>query len=108
MKKLLFSIGLAVLGSCLFAGNLRAVEAKTYQVTGPVLEITDTYIVVQKGDDKWQIACDKNTTAANIKVGDKVTIHYQMVAKNVELKSDKAKPEKAEKPGKSGGHEKNQ
>ena len=88
MKKLLLSVGLAVLGSCLFAGDLMAVDAKTYQVTGPVLEVTDTYIVVQKGDDKWQIARDKNTTGAAIKVGDKVTIHYQMVAKDVEVKAE--------------------
>ena len=31
---------------------------KTYQVTGPVLEVTDTMIAVQKGKDRWEIARD--------------------------------------------------
>lgn len=66
----------------------RAASAKTYQVTGPVLELTETLIVVQKGDDKWQIARSKNThVPADLKVGDKVTIHYQMMATDVEAKN---------------------
>ena len=32
-------------------------QAKTYQVTGPVLELTDTTIVVQKGEEKWRKSC---------------------------------------------------
>ena len=40
----------------------------TKQVTGPVLEVTDSYIVVQKGEDKWQIARDANTKGGAGKV----------------------------------------
>ena len=90
MKKLTLCFGFAVLGICLAATNIRAAEAKSYQVTGPVLEVTDTTIVVQKGDENWQIASDKATTG-KAKVGDKVTIQYQMVAKSVEVKADKKK-----------------
>ncbi len=78
MKKLFLSLALVALAT----SQLSAADAKTYQVTGPVLEVTPTYIVVQKGDEKWQIATDKATAGA-VKVGDKITIQYQMVAKKV-------------------------
>jgi uncharacterized protein YdbL (DUF1318 family) len=87
MKKLILVL---VAITCLASSNLLAADAKNYQVTGPVLEVNPTYLVVQKGDEKWQIACDKATLGA-AKVGDKVTIQYQMVAKSVEVKADKKK-----------------
>ena len=72
-----------------------AADVKTYQVTGPVLEVTDTSITVQKDDQKWEIAREKKTKgAAKVKVGDKVTIYYHMVAEEVEAKGDKSKAEK--------------
>jgi uncharacterized protein YxeA len=86
MKKLILVLSVAL---SLAASNLLAAEAKSYQVTGPVLEVTDSYVVVQKGDEKWQIACDAKTRAA-VKVGDKVTIQYQMTAKSIEVKSAKS------------------
>jgi uncharacterized protein YdbL (DUF1318 family) len=94
MKKIILILGMAV---TLAATSLSAADAKNYQVTGPVLEINDSYIVVQKGEDKWQMACDK-VTAGKIKVGDKVTVQYQMVAKSVEVKP--AKADKADRPEK--------
>ena len=65
---------------------VRAEATKTYQVTGPVLEVTDTTITVQKGKEKWQLARDKETKASDVKVGDKVTIEYTMSAKSIESK----------------------
>ena len=60
---------------------------KTYQVTGPVLELTDTKIVVQKGDEKWEVARTPGTKVdGTLKVGAKVTIQYTMTAKSVEVK----------------------
>lgn len=65
----------------------------TYQVTGPVLELTDKKIVVSKGRENWEIARDAATKVpANVKVGSKVTIEYSMTAvdvtdKTVEKKS---------------------
>ena len=90
MKKLSLYLLMAVCGLSLAATQLAAGEAKTYQVTGPVLEVNDSYIVVQKGEDKWQMACGK-AAAGKVKVGDKVTIQYQMIAKEVEVKADKKK-----------------
>jgi hypothetical protein len=77
----------------LAASSLNAADAKTYQVTGPVLEITPTTITVQKGSsEKWEIARDSKTKLpSNVKVGTKVTIYYMMVAAEVEVKETKAK-----------------
>jgi hypothetical protein len=62
-------------------------DAKTYQVTGPVLEVTATTITVQKGEERWQIARDKNTKVAGTpKVGDKATVYYKMTATEIEVK----------------------
>jgi len=64
--------------------------AKTYEVTGPVLEVNDSMIVVQKGKDRWEINRDANTkVSGDVKVGDKVHVTYTMSATNVEVKPGK-------------------
>ena len=61
--------------------------AKTYQVTGPIVEVTDKIIVVQKGDERWEIARDESSKLkGDLKVGQKVTIHYRMTVTSVEVK----------------------
>ena len=68
-----------------------AAGGKTYQVTGPVLEMNDSMIAVQKGKDRWEIARDANTkVTGDLKVGAKVTITYTMTATDVEVKAEKA------------------
>jgi hypothetical protein len=42
-------------------------------------------VVVQKGEDKWEIAADSAQTK-DLKAGDKVTIEYTMNAKKVTKK----------------------
>ncbi|HSB79078.1 MAG TPA: hypothetical protein VLM91_09835 [Candidatus Methylomirabilis sp.] len=75
-----------------------AASVKTYQVTGPVLDVKDDMIVVQKGNDKWEIARDKDTkVTGDLKVGSKVTIQYTMTAKEIESKEAPAKKEPAKK-----------
>jgi GH43 family beta-xylosidase len=69
--------------------------AYAYQVTGPVLEVTDTKIVVEKDKERWEIARDKATKGpANIKKGDRVTIQYNMTATSIEVKEAKGKDAK--------------
>lgn len=65
-----------------------ASPAKTYQVTGPVLEVRSDMIAVQKGKDRWEIARDTSTSmkGGTPKVGDKVLIEYRMSATSVEVK----------------------
>ena len=67
-----------------------ASSAWAYQVTGPVLEVSDSKIVVQKGKEKWEIARDKDTkVTGEVKKGSKVTVEYTMTASKIESK-DKA------------------
>lgn len=75
---------------CLAFGTARAEKAKTYQVTGPVLEVSADTITVQKGKDRWEIARDATTKMeGDVKVGTKVTIEYRMTATSVEAKEAK-------------------
>ena len=69
-----------------------AAGPKTYQVTGPVLDIKGDVITVQKGTDKWEITLDKTAkVTGDLKVGSKVTIEYEMKAVSVEVKPATAK-----------------
>jgi hypothetical protein len=89
MKKIL------VLSCILFFAAAVAFAAgpKTYQVTGPVLEIKGDVIVVEKGKEKWEVVRDASTkVAGDLKVGSKVTIEYTMKAAAIEVKD--AKPKK--------------
>ena len=89
-KTLLVAFAILLVASLAFAG-----APKTYQVTGPVLELKDDLIVVQKGQDKWEIARGKDTKITeDLKVGSKVTIEYRMTAATVEVKDAKAKETK--------------
>ncbi len=81
-----------------FAACAFAEEPNKYQVTGPIVELTDTKIVVMKGKDKWELARNADTkVTGELKVGAKVTIQYSMTAQTIEAKDDKAKPEAKEK-----------
>ena len=75
---------------------LIAPAAMAYQVTGPVLEVTDTKIVVEKDKEKWEVARDKDTkVTGELKKGARVTIQYRMTATSIETKDTKAKDSKA-------------
>jgi hypothetical protein len=90
----------AALALALAAAPLFAAPPKTYQVTGPVLALTDDMITVQKGQDKWEIARDASTKiTGDLKVGSKVTIEYRMSATSVDVKpAAAAKAPAAKKP----------
>ena len=88
MKRLALVLALAA-----FAAPALAAQPKTYQVTGPVLELTADTITVQKGSEKWEIARTADTkVTGELKKGVKVTIEYRMTADTVEVKA--AKPAK--------------
>jgi hypothetical protein len=91
MKRvMLFACAVMLVATLAFAG-----APKTYQVTGPVLEIKDDLIVVQKGSEKWEIARGKDTkVTGDLKVGSKVTIEYRMNAAAIEVKEAKPKDTK--------------
>jgi len=83
---------LIVVLAVLLVASFAYAGVKTYQVTGPVLELTPTTITVQKGKDKWEIARDAGTkVTGDLKVGSKVTIQYEMKAASIEVKEEKKK-----------------
>lgn len=80
----------AVTGIGLLAASIAfAGPTKTYQVTGPVLEVKDDMVIVQKGKEKWEIARDKDTkVTGDLKVGSKVTVMYTMKAATIDVKGE--------------------
>lgn len=88
MKTKAFSLAAAVaLALC----NLSyASPSKTYQVTGPIIEMNDQMIVIEKTqgkNERWEITKDASTKASSeLKVGDKVTITYTMTATDIVMK----------------------
>jgi hypothetical protein len=84
MMKHVLSMFAAVL---LMASVAMAAGPKDYQVTGPVLDVTDDVITVEKGKDKWEIGRNKDTKInGDLKKGSKVTIQYKMTASSVDVK----------------------
>jgi len=94
MKKLLVVIGVVLIVAAIaFA---RAPKAD-YQWTGTVVESDGDHLIVQKGNDKWEFAIDKDTKiTGTLKAGAKVTVKYLMKATSVEAKEEapKAPPKK--------------
>lgn len=85
-RTLLLAIAVLFAASVAFAAG-----PKTYQVTGPVLEIKGDIIVIQKGKDKWEIVKAAGTkVTGDLKVGARVTIEYTMTAATVDVKAEKA------------------
>jgi hypothetical protein len=63
-----------------------------YQWTGSVLEVDNDHIIVQKGEEKWEFAHDKDTRmTGSSKVGSKVTVRYMMKATSIEVTGEPAK-----------------
>jgi hypothetical protein len=82
------SLALTPLALLAFTGSLWAAQAKTYQVTGPVVSMTDSTITVKKGKDNWEIGRDGSTkVTGEVKEGAKVTVQYRMTATDIEAKS---------------------
>ena len=78
---------LAMVATCglLFSASAAFAAPKDYQFTGPVTAMTDATFTVQKGKEFWEFAKDATTkTPADLKVGDKVTVHYVMTATTVD------------------------
>ena len=100
VMKLKTFFSLVAAGSLALGSVASAAGPKTYQVTGPVLEMSDSMIAVQKGGkERWEIARDSNTkVTGDLKVGAKVTITYTMSATDVEVKAEKAGKSAAKKP----------
>ncbi len=100
MKTGLFRISVLVLLLAIAIPTIAA-AVKKYQVTGKVLEVNDKMILVEKGDEKWELERTEETkVTGKVAVGTKVEIHYHMIADTVEVKDSAAKSDKPEKPAK--------
>ena len=89
MRKTALALALAA-----FAGGALAAE-KTYQVTGPVVEVRDDAIVVKKGSDNWEIARTGDTkVSGDLKKGEKVTVKYKMTATSIDVAASTKKKAK--------------
>jgi hypothetical protein len=76
-------MALSLIAAANFAlsGAVFATGAKTYEITGTVLEVTPTKIALQKDGDRWEIDLDPQTkVTGELNVGGKVTITYVMSA----------------------------
>jgi hypothetical protein len=70
---------------------------KTYQFTGTVKSVEgDTFTVEKSATDTWSFSTDASTKGRP-NVGDKVTVHYKMIATTIE---SKPAPAAAAKPAK--------
>jgi len=80
MKKFAAVVVFAVLVLAL----VYAAGPKSYQVTGPVLDIKGDVITVQKDTDKWELLKSADTTVTGtLAVGAKVKIEYKMIATKI-------------------------
>jgi len=94
--KIKLPLSLLAAASLALSSAAFAAGAKTYEVTGPVLEVNDSTIVVQKGKDRWEINRDANTkVTGDVKVGDKVHVTYTMSATDIEVKAGKGAKKEA-------------
>jgi hypothetical protein len=90
-------LAVAVLG---LSGPVLAAEMKTYQVTGPVTDVSPDAISVKKGADIWQLGRGADTkVTGDVKKGDKVTVMYRMTATSIEVKGAAASGKPAAKSG---------
>ncbi len=87
-----------VLAAFLSAIPVPAASPDKYQVTGQVVEVTDSMIVVMKGKERFEMARDASTKVnGDLKVGAKITAQYKITATSVEVKADKAATTKKSK-----------
>jgi hypothetical protein len=62
-----------------------------YEATGPVVSVDGNQFTIQKGKENWTFTMSPDIKGNIFKVGDKVTVHYFMTAKSVEIKPSKKK-----------------
>lgn len=77
--------------------------AGTYQATGPVVEVTEKKIVIQKTKSTtWEFARTPDTKVkGDLKVGSTITVQYSMTAVSTEPKAAEKAAPKTEKKAKT-------
>jgi len=89
MKRALIVIGVILI---VVAFAFARPPKSDYQWTGSIVEVDNDHIIVQKGEEKWEFAHDKDTKiTGTMKAGSKVTVKYMMKATTIEVKGEPAK-----------------
>ena len=74
--------------ACVTGGDA---AVRSYQFTGVVKAVDAASMTVEKSaKETWQFELATETKGAMAKVGDRVTVHYKMVATEIESKPDGA------------------
>ena len=89
MKRLMIVFAIVLIAA---AVALARAPKSDYQWTGDVVEVDNDHIIVQKGNEKWEFAHDKETKMTGApKAGSKVTVSYVMKATKIEVKEEPKK-----------------
>lgn len=102
MRRILALLTIVSAALAIGLGVGMSAAGKDYQFTGTVKANDGGVLTVEKSaKETWTISTDKDTKGT-AKVGDKVTVHYRMVATEIEAKpaAAAAKPTAAKKPAK--------
>jgi hypothetical protein len=100
MRRLYTILIVIVLLIVAFVAGGRA-AAKSYQFTGVVKAADGGALTVEKSaKETWQFETSKDTKGT-AKVGDKVTVHYKMVATEIEASAAPATAKKSTPPAKT-------
>ena len=95
MRQRRLGIAGLLLAGLLLSGGARAEGPDKYQVTGQVVEVTDSMIVVMKGKERFEMGRDASTkVTGDLKVGAKITAKYKITATSVDVKAEKAAKKK--------------
>jgi len=86
MRRVLVAVFvIALIFAALVVGGYAA--TKSYQFTGVVKAVDGGALTVEKSaKETWQFELPKDVKGGAPKVGDKVTVHYKMVAAEIEAK----------------------
>jgi hypothetical protein len=87
MKRILWLVAIVVVALTVGFGAGMSAAGKSYQFTGTVKSSAGGVLTVEKSaKEVWTFSTDKDTKGT-AKVGDKVTVHYNMVATEIEAKA---------------------
>ena len=94
MKRVVWCVAIACVALALGFGAGLSAAGKSYQFTGAVTAADSGTLTVQKSAKEiWTFSTDKDTKGT-AKVGDKVTVYYNMVATQIEAKAAPAATKK--------------
>lgn len=97
MRRIVWLLAIVTVALALGFGAGMSAAAKAYQFTGTVKSNGGGMLTVEKSaKELWTFTTDKDTKGT-AKVGDKVTVYYNMVATEIEAK---AAPASTKKPAK--------